>query len=83
MNARKILFILGGFCLVALIAIVVFALYVFSKNERDSKRDQTAPAREAAIKKAKEKREQQAATAEPEKDATDFADVEQLANAQT
>ena len=75
MNARKIFLILGGACLVLLIAAIVVALWLFAKNERDSNRAKTEPARKAKLEKSKAV---QFETSEQEKNAGDFENLEPL-----
>ena len=74
MNARKIFLVLGGACVVLLIAAIVVALWLFAKNERDRNRDKTEPARKAKL----EKKEQQATTPEPKADEVNFKELEMM-----
>ena len=76
MNARKTLIILGAICLVALLAIVALAIYLLQKKEDKANADRTKPAREAAIKKAEERKRQQEAGTNEE----DFKTLESLAD---
>lgn len=75
MNARKIFLILGGACIVLLIAAIVVALWLFARNEKDSNRAKTEPARKAKLEKSKAGQNE---TTEPEKDEGNFEILEQI-----